>query len=113
MITWIAGWVVHAFAIYIVARILPGIYLADFQSALIAALVIGLVNTLFKPIFVILTLPITILTLGLFSLVVNAVLLMLASALTPGFKVDSFWTALIGSILLSIINMLLGAFTKR
>lgn len=113
MITWIARWVVHALAIYIVARILPGITLTDFGSALIASLVMGLVNTLFKPILVILTLPITIVTLGLFSLVVNAMLFLLASHFTPGFKVDGFWTALVGSVLLSVVSMIFNILSKR
>ncbi len=112
MISLIARWVLNALALYIVARVLPGIHLSDFGSALIAALVIGLVNALIKPIFFLLTLPVTVLTLGLFTFVLNALMLMLASALTPGFKIDGFLTALLGSILLSIVTTILHSLVK-
>lgn len=112
MFTVIANWVLSALALYIVTRIVPGITVDDFGSALIAALVIGLVNALVKPLFIILTLPATILTLGLFLLVINALMLMLASSFTPGFRVDGFGTALIGSILLSIITALLQSLVR-
>ena len=107
MFVWIARWFVNALALYIVAKILPGIHLVDFGSALVAALIIGFVNTLIKPILLLLTFPITILSLGLFALVINALMILLASALTPGFKVDGFGTAFIGSILLSVVSMIL------
>jgi len=112
MFSLIAKWVLNALSLYIVAQILPGIRLADFGSALIAAIVIGLVNTLVKPILVLLTLPITFITLGLFLLVINAVLLLLASFLTPGFKVDGFGTALLGSILLSLVTAILQSLVR-
>lgn len=104
MIRMIARWIINALALYIVARILPGIHLTDFGSALIAVLIIGLVNALIKPVLFLLTLPVTVLTLGLFTFVLNALMFMLASAVTPGFKIDGFGTALLGSILLSIIT---------
>lgn len=107
MIRIIARWIINALALYIVAKILPGIQLTDFGSALIAVLVIGLVNALIKPILFLLTLPVTVLTLGLFTFILNALMLMLASAITPGFKIDGFGTALIGSILLSIVTTIL------
>ena len=112
MIRLVAGWVINALALYIVAKILPGIHLTDFGSALVAALVIGLVNTLIKPLLLLLTLPITILTLGLFSLVINSLMLMLASAIAPGFQIDGFGTALIGSILLSVVTAILHTLVK-
>jgi len=112
MINLIAQWVLNALALYLVANIMTGIHIADFGTALVAALVIGLVNALIKPLLFLLTLPVTILTLGLFALVINALMLMLASSLTPGFKVDGFWTALIGSILLSIITTILHSLVK-
>ena len=107
MFTILANWVLSALALYLVTRILPGFQVDDFGSALIAVIIIGLVNALVKPLFIILTLPATILTLGLFLLVINALMLMLASSFTPGFRVDGFGTALIGSILLSIITSFL------
>ena len=112
MIKLIANWVVNALALYIVSRILSGVQLVDFWSALLAVVVIGFINALLKPVFILLTLPINILTLGLFTFVVNALLFLLASALTPGFKVDGFLTALLGSILFSVISMVFHAFVK-
>lgn len=113
MMQLVVRWMVNAIALYIVTRILPGIQVADFLSALIAVLVIGLVNALIKPILVLLTLPITILTFGLFALVINALMLMLAGNLTPGFQVDGFGTAFLGSILLSIISTILHSLAKQ
>lgn len=92
---------------YIVSRILPGFQVDDFSAALFAVIIVGLVNALIKPILALLTLPINILTLGLFSLVLNALMLLLASSITPGFQIDGFGTALIGSILLTIVTTLL------
>ncbi len=108
----IANWLVHAIALYLVAQLLSGIVLRDFGSALIAVLVIAFVNAIIKPILLLLTLPINILTLGLFTFIINALLLMLASAVTPGFEIDGFTTALIGSILLSIVTMVLNALVR-
>lgn len=108
----IANWFLSAIALFIVSRLVRGIELVDFGSALIAVIVIGLVNALIKPLFLLLTLPINILSLGLFTFVINALLLLLASSLTPGFQVHGFGTALIGSILLSIISMLLHSLVR-
>ncbi len=108
----LAEWFLNGLGLYIVSRIVPGIVLSDFVSALVAVVIIGLVNALVKPILVLLTLPITILSLGLFTFILNALLLMLASSLTPGFHIDGFGTALIGSVLLSVINLLLHALVK-
>ncbi len=108
----IANWFLNAVALYLVSRILSGIHIHDFWSALIAAAVIGLVNALVKPVFLLLTLPITIITLGLFTFVINALMLLLASAITPGFKVDGFLTALIASILLSIFSTILHSLVR-
>ncbi len=112
MVKLIADWVLSALALFLVSRILSGIKLQDFWSALIAVVIIGLVNALVKPILLILTLPVTIITLGLFTFVLNALMLMLASALTPGFKVEGFWTALLASILLSIVSTLLHSLVR-
>lgn len=103
----IAKWVVNAIALYIVARVVPGIHLLDFGSALWAVIIIGLVNVLVKPLLVLLTLPITVVTLGLFLLVINAALLLLASSFAPGFTVDGFGSALLGSVVLSIVSWIL------
>lgn len=108
----IANWILNALALVLVSRIITGIRLHNFWSALIAVVVIGLINALIKPILLLLTLPITILTLGLFTFVINALLLMLAGHLTPGFTVDSFGTALIGSILFSLISTILRSLVR-
>lgn len=103
------AWLTSAAALYITAWIVPGIRLGGFGSALLAAVVIGLVNALLKPILVILTLPITILTLGLFYLVLNALLLALAAKLTPGFEVSGFGSAFLGAVVLSLVGVVLHA----
>jgi len=112
MLKLIMRWVVSALALYIVSKILPGIRLADFWSALVAVLVIGLINALIKPILFLLTLPVTILSLGLFTFVLNALMLVLASRLTPGFQIDGFGTAILGSVLFSVISTLLHGLVK-
>lgn len=100
-------WLIYAAAIMISAYLLPGIRISGFGAALVAALVLGLVNAVLRPIFILLTLPLTILSLGLFILVINSLLIMLTSAIVPGFRVDSFWWALLFSMILSIINFVL------
>jgi len=100
-------WILNAVALLIVAYILPGISVASFWSALIAALVLGLMNTLVKPVLVFLTLPITIVTLGLFLLVLNALVLWFAGSILKGFHVAGFWWALAGAFIYSVISGLL------
>lgn len=100
-------WILNAVALLVVAYILPGISVASFGSALIAALVLGLLNMLVKPVLILLTLPITIVTLGLFLIVLNALLFWLAGSILRGFQVSGFWWAVGGAILYSIISGLL------
>jgi len=90
-----------------VAYILPGITVASFGSALIAALVLGLLNTLVKPVLILLTLPITIITLGLFLLVLNALVFWFAGSVLKGFQVSGFWWAVLGALVYSIVSGLL------
>lgn len=97
------NWLIMAIAIIISAYFLPGVTLAGFGTALLVALVLGLLNAVIKPIILILTLPINILTLGLFTFVINAVIILIASAIVPGFKVDGFWHALLFSVVLAIV----------
>ena len=92
--------------------LLPGIHMDSFVTALILALVLAVLNLLIKPLLVILTFPITILTLGLFLLVINAIIILLADKLVEGFKVDGFWWALLFSILLSVTGSLLQSTDK-
>ncbi len=100
-------WLVTAIALLITAHIVSGFAVKSFTAALIAAIVLGLVNAIVRPIFVFLTLPLTIVTLGLFLLVVNAIILLLVSYVTPGFVITSFISALLGSIVLTIVASIL------
>lgn len=97
-------WLVNAVSLLIVARVVPGFRVADFVTALIAALVFGLVNATLGTVLKILTFPLTILTLGLFLIVINALMLKLAAYLVPGFVVADWTAALLGAILLAIIS---------
>ena len=100
-------WILNAIALLAVAYLYPGVQVQDWKAAAIAALVLGLVNTLIKPILVLLTLPVTILTLGLFLLVINALLFWGVAQLVEGFQVSGFWAALLGALLYSVIGWLL------
>jgi putative membrane protein len=102
-------WVLNALALMAVAYLVPGIHVANFTAALIAALVIGLVNILIKPLLVLLTLPITLLTLGLFILVINGVLFWLVGNYLQGFSVSSILIGVIGALVYSIISGILSA----
>lgn len=105
------NWIVSALAILTAAYLLPGVHVASFAAALVAAVVLGVINAVIKPILLILTLPINILTLGLFTFVINALVIIFAASIVSGFTVDSFLWALIFSIVLSIINSFLHSFT--
>ena len=96
-------WLVAAVAILIAAYIVPGVFVTP-VSAFIAAVVLGALNLFLRPILILLTLPINVLTLGLFSLVINAGLVMLVALLVPGFFISGFWTAVLFAIALSVIN---------
>jgi len=91
----------------IAAYLIPGISVSGFFSALLVALFLGIVNTLIRPFLIVITLPINILTIGLFTFVINAVLVMLASKVVHGFEVRGFWWAMLFSIVLSIIHYIL------
>ena len=99
--------VLTAGALLIVARLVGGVYVSGFGSALIGALVLGLVNAIVRPIMILLTLPITLLTLGLFLFVINALMLWLVAALVPGIRISGFGAALLGSLLLTLLNLLI------
>ncbi len=98
-------WIGLALAMMFVGWVIPGITISNFVTALIAAAVIALVNIFIKPILVFLTLPVNILTLGLFILVINALLFMFVAYLVPGVEVDGFWSAFFGALLLSILSI--------
>ena len=106
----IVKWLVLTAAIMVTAYLLEGIHVSGFLSALLAAAVLSLLNVFFRPVLIILTLPFNILTLGLFTFVINAVLLMMVSGVISGFDVKGFWAALWGSFLISLVNAVLNIF---
>lgn len=97
-------WMIYSILIIFVSWIVPGIEVDNFISAMFVCIVIALINTFIKPFFEIITLPINVLTLGLFSLIINALMLMLAGWLAPGFTVEGFLSAFIGALLLSLFS---------
>ncbi len=104
----IINWLILTLAILITAYLLPGVMIETLTAAIVAALILGIINVSLKPLLIILTLPINILTLGLFTLVINALLILLVAWLVNGFEVANFWWALLFAIVLSIINAFLG-----
>lgn len=100
--------VISGLAVIIAAYILPGISVADFFTGIVIAALLALLNMTVKPVLIFLTIPITLVTLGLFLLVINAFIVIIAAQIIPGFVVDGFWWALLFSIILSLINSLLG-----
>ena len=109
MVRILIGWLLNAIALLAVAYLMPSIQVASIGSALIAALVLGLVNTLVRPILAILTLPVTLLTLGLFLLVINGLLFWAVGSFLEGFSVGGFLPGFFGAILYSLISWLLTA----
>lgn len=107
------NWLISALAIMVGAYILPGIKIESFITALLVAIVLGIINAVIKPILVILTLPINVITLGLFTLVINALLIMLCAWIVPGFSVSGFWQALLFGLVLSIIQFLVSLIYKK
>jgi putative membrane protein len=106
-------WLINAVALIAVAYLLPGITVSSFVTALVAALVLGLVNAVIRPILVILTLPATILTLGLFIFVINGLLFWFVGSFIEGFVVAGFWAGMIGAIVYSIISWALSVLLLR
>jgi putative membrane protein len=106
-------WLINALALYLTALVLPGIELRGVVPTLLAALVLGVVNAVIRPLLLLLTLPLNLLTLGLFTFVVNALMLLLTAALVPGFVVRSFWSALAGAVVLSLVSFALSHLIPR
>jgi putative membrane protein len=106
------NWLISGFAVVIASYLLSGIRLSDFSAALITALVLGLINAFIKPVLSLLALPLTIMTLGLFSLVMNALLIMLTGKIVNGFQVAGFWWALAFSLVLTVVNSVLSVFKQ-
>lgn len=100
-------WFCNALALLTVAFVLPGVHVDGYLAAMTAALVLGLINTLLRPLLIVLTLPVTVLTLGLFILVINGLLFWFAGTVLKGFQVDGFWFGLLGALLYSVISTVL------
>ncbi len=107
LLHFVTSWLISALALWIVAQILPGIQVRDFVAAIVAAAVIAIVNVTIGWVVKVILFPLTFLTLGLFLLVINAFLLKLASLFTPGFRVRGFLSALVGSLILTILTSVL------
>jgi putative membrane protein len=105
-------WVVYTLAIVITAYFLPGVHITGIMAAFFAAVIIGLVNAFIRPVLIILTLPINIVTFGLFILVINALLIMLSAWLVPGFVINGFWWAILFGIVLAIVSCFLSGIIK-
>lgn len=105
--------IISAFAVIISSYLLHGVNVDNFLTALIVAAVLAVMNNILKPILILLTIPITFFTFGLFLLVINAAIIMLTSRIVPGFKVDGFWWALGFSIILSLVTGVLESFNKK
>lgn len=106
------NWIVSAMVIFIVAYVLPGVNVESFISALAVALVLGIINAFLKPILLLLTLPINLITLGLFTFILNALLILLVSMIVPGFVVNGFLWALVFGVVLSISNTFVNKVSK-
>lgn len=106
-------WLTTTAAIVATSYLLDGIQVSGFFSALLAAALLGILNAFFRPIALLLTLPINILSLGLFTFIINALMLKMASGVIPGFDVYGFWTAIFGSLLISLISWLLNSFISE
>jgi putative membrane protein len=106
-------WLINAVALMTVAYLLPGIVVSDFLTALVAALVLGLVNAVIRPLLILLTLPATLLSLGLFIFVINGLLFWWVGSFVDGFHVGGFWSAFFGAMVYSVISWLLSSLLPR
>jgi putative membrane protein len=106
-------WLINALALMAVAYLMPSITVSSFAAALVAALVLGLINAVVRPLLILLTLPVTILTLGLFIFVLNGLLFWMVGSWLEGFGVGGFWAAVFGAILFSIVSWALSALVLR
>jgi putative membrane protein len=103
-------WAITAFALWVASHVFKGIQFSSTASLVVSALLLGLANAIVRPLLVLLTLPLTLLTFGLFLLVINALMLLLVAKVVNGFKVDGFWTAFWASLFMAVLSVVLGAF---
>jgi len=109
LLPFLLQWSVSALALWIASHVFGGIRFANTSSLIVSALLLGFVNAVIRPILIVLTLPLTVITLGLFLLVINALMLLLVAALVRGFQISGFWTAFFASIFISVLSLALGA----
>ena len=107
MATLLVKWLVNALAVFLVGQFLSGIHVPDYTTALWVAFVLGIVNTIIRPILLLVTLPINLLSLGLFTFIVNGLMFWLATKFVPQFTVDGFWWAVLGALIVSMISTVL------
>lgn len=110
LILFLLHWAITALSLWLASRVFRGISFADTSSLVISALLLGFANAIVKPLVIVLTLPLTLVTFGLFLLVINALMILLVSALVRGFKVSGFWTAFFASIFIAVLSWVIGAF---
>ena len=113
MLVLLIRWLVIAAAILLASTILPGIHVASLTTAIVAAAILGIINTFLRPVLLILTLPLTILTLGIFAFVLNALMLLLVAYFVPGFEVDGFFWAFLGALVISIVSWIANRFVNK
>ena len=113
MIRILLVWILNALALMVVGYVMQSISVESFWTALVAALVLGLVNAVIRPVLILLTLPVTVVTLGLFILVINGLLFWLVGSFVEGFRVGGFWAAFFGAILFSVVSWLLSALVLK
>jgi putative membrane protein len=108
MMAFLAHWGVTSLSLWIASLMFHGISFSSKKSLFISALLLGLVNAVVKPVIIILTIPLTLITFGFFLLVINALMMMLVSALVPGFRISGFWTAFFASIVVTVVSLFIG-----
>jgi putative membrane protein len=110
MIEFLAHWVITALSLWVAGFIFHGISFANKKSLFISALLLGLANAIIRPVVILLTIPLTIVTFGFFLLVINALMMLLVSSVVPGFKISGFWTAFFASIFIAVLSFFVGLF---
>ena len=110
LMPFLVQWAVTSVALWVASHVFRGIRFADTSSLIVSALLLGFANAIVRPLLILLTLPLTLVTLGLFLLVINALMLLLVSLLVRGFTISGFWTAFFASIFISVLGLVIGAF---
>ena len=110
LIPFLLHWTITALSLWVASHVFSGIKFENTPSLIVSALLLGFANALVKPLLIVLTLPLTVVTLGFFLLVINALMLLLVAAMVQGFRISGFWTALFASLFISLLSLLLDAF---